>query len=72
MIGRVDDVAPVKKGGDARIDLVERTDEVADVDVLWRVKPYHLTNEYTEILVQRPVGGDPAQRRLPQVNVPVD
>ena len=72
MSGRVDDVAPVEQRRDAGIDLVERADEIADIDVLRRVKPDHLADQHAEILVERPVGGDTAQCSLPEMDVPID
>lgn len=55
-------MAPVEQRGDAGIDLVKRTHEVADINVLRRVKPHYLADLHAEIMVERPVRGDAAQR----------
>ena len=68
---RIDDVAPIKQRCDAGIDLIERSDEIADVDILRRVEADDLANQHAEIVVERPVGGDAAERGLPEVDVAV-
>ena len=68
---RIDNMAPVEQRGDAGIDLVKRPDQVADIDILRGVKPNHLADQHAEIMVEGPVRGDAAQRRLPKVKWPL-
>src|SRR5271169_6899774 len=68
---RIDDVAPIKQRCNAGIDLIERSDEIADVDILRRVKADDLANQHAKIVVECPVRGNAPERGLPEVDVTV-
>ncbi|MEU0196227.1 hypothetical protein ABZ250_41520 [Streptomyces afghaniensis] len=72
VFGRQDVVTEVAEGGRPAVELVQRAGEIADVHVARGVVPDALTVEVSEVLHQRPVGADRAQRRLPGVQVGVD
>ena len=72
MVRRVDDMAPVEKGCYPGIDLIECSDEIAYICILWRIKPHSFPDQYAEILVERPIRSNSAQRRLPKVDMPID
>ena len=65
-------MTPVAESSCAAIDLVERTHQVADVNVVgaivWRDAAAHVG----EVLRQRPVGPDEPQGCLPGVQVRID
>ena len=65
-------VAPVGERGGTAIDLVERADEVGDVDVLGREQCREAGVHVLEIFEHRPVAGHTAQAGLPGVHVRVD
>ncbi len=62
----------VQDGRDARVQRLERADEVADVDVLRGVAGGERRADPEEVVQQRPVRADPAQRGLPGVPMRVD
>src|SRR5262249_8858069 len=72
MLRRVDDVAPVEKGGYPGIDLIECSDEVSYVRVLRCIEPNDFPNEHTEIVIERPIRSNTAQCRLPEMNMAID
>ena len=69
---RIDDVAPIEQRRDAGVDLVECSDQIADIDVLRRIEANDLADQHTEIVVQCPVRRDTAECGLPEVDVSVD
>ena len=65
-------VRPVDQRGDAMVELVQRTCQGGDMDVLGHEHRRKPGMDMAEILQQRPVGADRAQRRLPGVHVGID
>ena len=74
-VGVVDGLQPVRPvdgGGHARVDRLDRRQQVARGDVLRAEDLAPLEVEEDEVLGQRPVGAVAAQRGLPHVPVGVD
>ena len=74
-VGVVDGLQPVRPvdgGGHARVDRLERRQQVAGRDVLRAEDLAPLEVEEDEVLGQRPVGAVAAQRGLPHMPVGVD
>jgi len=72
MSRRIDDVAPVEQRRNARIDLIERADEIADICILWRIEANDLANQHTKVVVECPVCSNTPQCGLPEVDMTVD
>ena len=72
MLGRVGDVRPVQQSGDAGVDALERTPQVAGIDVLGPVVGRERVQDSREVLAQSVIGGTAADRRLPGVAMSVD
>ena len=72
MVDGLQPVRPVDGGGHARVERLDRRQQVAGVDVLGAEDLPPLQVEEHEVLGQRPVGAVPAQRGLPHVPVGVD
>jgi hypothetical protein len=68
---RIDYVAPIEQRCNAGIDLIERSDQIADVHVLRRIEADDLANQHAKIVVERPVRGNAPERGLPEVDVAV-
>jgi hypothetical protein len=65
-------VTPVAESGGAAVDLIERTHQVADVDVVGAIVRRDAAAHVGEVLRQRPVGPDGPQGGLPGVQVRID
>ena len=72
MCRRIDDVAPIEQRRNARIDLIKRASEIADICVFRLVEADDLANQHAEVVVERPVCGDTPQRGLPEVDMAID
>src|SRR6478735_2693251 len=68
----IDDVAPVEQCCNSGIDLVERSDKIADIRILWCVKANHFADQHTKIMVECPVRGNTPQCGLPEVDMSID
>ena len=71
VVDRLQPVRPVDRGGHARLERLQRRQQVARVDVL-RAEDPPLEVVEDEVLRERPVGAVAAHRRLPHVAVRVD
>ena len=72
MLGRRIVVVPVGDRGDAAIDLVERPDQIGDVDIVGPEEGRQPGVHGAEIVGPRPVAGEAAQCGLPGVDMAVD
>ena len=71
VVGRGIVVVPVHEGRHAGIDLVQRADEVGDVDVLRPEERRQAGMHHPKIVRAGPVAGEPAQPGLPGVDMGV-
>jgi len=72
MFRRVVDVRPVDQCRDARIQALERTGQIAGVDVLWTIERCERVEHLDEIVLQRRVRRTATDRCLPGMAVRVD
>src|ERR1700730_2441317 len=69
---RVHNMTPVKQRRYARVDLIECSYQVSDIDILGRIQFDDLPNQHPEIMVKRPIRSNATQCSLPEMNMPVN